>query len=186
MHITVYLGSRDGDDPIYNEIAEDFGAWIGRNGHTLVYGGSRTGLMGTLGRSALSAGATVIGVEPQAFIDSGAALPGLTKLVVTPDIPERRTYMISRGDIFVALPGGVGTLEEISEILCQIHLGTLKAPCLLLNVHGFYNALRDLLLHMLKTGFYPESSFRLISFIESKEEFYDALTAYAASIDSTR
>ena len=184
MNITVYLGSREGNDPLYTEMAEDIGTWIGRNGHTLVYGGSKTGLMGTLARAALSAGGRVVGVEPQAFIDDGFNLPGLTDLVVTPDMSTRRTVMMKYGDIFVAFPGGVGTLEELSEILCQIHLGNIQAPCLILNVNGFYDALRDLLLHMQETGFYPESSFRLISFINSKEEFYEALTARAAAVDS--
>ena len=184
MNITVYLGSRDGNDPLYTEMAEDIGTWIGRNGHTLIYGGSKIGLMGTLARAALSAKGHVVGVEPQDFIDNGLDQPGLTDLVVTPDMSTRRTVMMKHGDIFVAFPGGVGTLEELSEILCQIHLGHIQAPCLILNVNGFYDALRDLLLHMMETGFYPESSFRLISFINSKEEFYDALHARAAAVDS--
>ncbi len=184
MNITVYLGSRDGNDPLYTEMAKDIGTWIGRNGHTLIYGGSKIGLMGTLARAALSAGGRVVGIETQAFIEAGVDQPGLTDLVVTPDMSTRRTLMMQRADIFIAFPGGVGTLDEVSEIFCQIHLGHIKAPCLLLNVNGFYNALRDLLLHMQETGFYPESSFRLISFIENKEEFYKALTARAAAVDS--
>ena len=184
MNITVYLGSRDGNDPLYTEMAKDFGSWIGRNNHTLIYGGSKTGLMGTLARATLSAGGRVVGVEPQDFIDNHFDQPGLTELIVTPDMSTRRIVMIKRGDIFVAFPGGVGTLEEVAEIFCQIHLGHLRAPCLILNVNGFYDALRDLLLHMQETDFYPESSSRLISFIKNKEEFYAALTARAAAVDS--
>ncbi|WP_370856560.1 TIGR00730 family Rossman fold protein, partial [Megasphaera sp.] len=116
MNITVYLGSRCGNRSYYADYACALGSWIARHGHTLVYGGSRTGLMGKLADGALQAGGQVIGVEPQFFMDEELQHEGLTKLIVTPDMTSRKQQMMDLGDIFLAFPGGIGTLEEISQV----------------------------------------------------------------------
>ena len=122
MNITVYCGSNFGDNPHFEEAAHDLGAWIARAGHTLVYGGSSVGLMGAVSRAAIEGGAPVIGVEPEFFIEAGVAQHDLTELIVVETMGERKSKMIELGDAFVALPGGVGTLEEISEIFTRVRL----------------------------------------------------------------
>ena len=152
LNITVYLGANGGSDPLLASAARELGSWIGSAGNTLVYGGSKTGLMGELATSALDAGADVIGVEPQFFLEAGAQLPGLTQLIATDTMAERKQKMIELGDAFIAFPGGTGTLEEIAEIMSLVSLGRLSAPCILYNLGGYYDHLRALLDHMVSTG----------------------------------
>ena len=110
MNITVYLGANEGNDPILKSAICELGKWIGESGNTLIYGGSESGLMGELAKSVLKTGSNVIGVEPQFFIDAGFQFDGLTELIVTKDMSERKAKMIELGDAFIAFPGGTGTL----------------------------------------------------------------------------
>ena len=142
MNITVYCGSNFGDNPHFEEAARNLGAWIARAGHTLVYGGSSVGLMGAVSRAAIEGGTPVIGVEPAFFIEAGVAQHDLTELFVCDTMGERKAKMIELGDAFVALPGGVGTLEEISEIFTRVRLDMGPHECFLLNIDGFYDPLR--------------------------------------------
>lgn len=152
MNVTVYLGANEGNDPELARAVESFGAWIGTSGNSLVYGGSKSGLMGRIAMAALAAGAQVTGVEPQFFIDAEKQLDGLTELIVTPDIATRRAKMIELGDAFVAFPGGTGTLEEVSEVMSMSCLGRLEAPVVLFNLNGFYDGLKMQLARMVQTG----------------------------------
>ena len=113
MNITVYLGANEGNDPNLRSAVPQLGEWIGQSGNTLIYGGSKSGLMGAAADSVLNAGGEVIGVEPQFFIESEFQHDGLTELIVTKDMSERKNKMIELGDAFIAFPGGTGTLEEI-------------------------------------------------------------------------
>ena len=131
MNITVYLGSTEGRAPDLKHAVQELGTWIGESGNSLVYGGSRTGLMGLLAKSVLDAGGRVTGVEPQFFIDEDLQYEGLTELIVTEDMAERKAKMIQLGDAFIAFPGGTGTLEEITEIMSKRSLRQLDAPCIL-------------------------------------------------------
>ena len=152
MNITVYLGANEGNDPGLRKAVEELGTWIGSSGNALVYGGSRSGLMGTLAESVLAAGGEVTGVEPQLFIDKGYEYDEITTLIVTRDMTERKTKMIELGDAFIAFPGGTGTLEEISEIMSKVSLKQLAAPCILYNLNGYYDHLKALLAHMIDMG----------------------------------
>ena len=152
MNITVYLGANAGNDPALAAAVRELGSWIGANGHRLVYGGSRSGLMGQLAQSTLDAGGTVTGVEPQFFVQQELQHDGLTELIVTKDMTERKTKMIELGDAFIAFPGGTGTLEEISEIMSKVSLKQLAAPCILYNLNGYYDHLKALLAHMIDMG----------------------------------
>ena len=152
MNVTVYLGANYGTDPALQDAVRELGQWIGENGHTLVYGGSDSGLMGMLARSVMAAGGPAIGVEPQFFIDEGYELDGLTQLIVTQDMAERKAKMIELGDAFIAFPGGTGTLEEITEVMSKVSLKHLDAPCILYNLNGYYDSLKALLDHMIETG----------------------------------
>ena len=150
MNITVYLGANEGKDPDLKKAARELGTWIGENGHTLVYGGSKCGLMGELAESTLIAGGSVIGVEPQFFIDMGFEYDAITQLIVTQTMSERKAKMIELGDAFIAFPGGTGTLEEISEIMSMVSLGHLDAPCIIYNLNRYYDSLRAFLAHMIR------------------------------------
>ena len=152
MNITVYLGANEGNDPALRRAVEELGRWIGTKGHRLVYGGSKTGLMGALAHSVLESGGQAIGVEPQFFMDAGFQYDGLTELIVTRDMAERKAKMIELGDAFIAFPGGTGTLEEISEVISRVALKKLIAPCILYNLDGYYEGLRTLLHHMVEMG----------------------------------
>ena len=170
MNITVYLGANAGNDPALAEAVRELGSWIGANGHRLVYGGSRSGLMGQLAQSALDAGGTVTGVEPQFFVQQELQHDGLTELIVTKDMTERKTKMIELGDAFVALPGGVGTLEEISEIFTRVRLDMGPHECFLLNIDGFYDPLRSFLESMVEHRFFDQCDLDRCHFPRSVEE----------------
>ena len=142
MNITVYLGANEGNDPSLRKAVRELGTWIGESGNRLVYGGSKSGLMGEIAESVLQAGGEVTGVEPQFFIDMEYQYDAITELIVTKDMSERKTKMIELGDVFIAFPGGTGTLEEISEVMSKVSLKHLDAPCILYNLNGYYDSLK--------------------------------------------
>ena len=152
MNITVYLGANEGNDPFLRKEVEKLGAWIGNSGNTLVYGGSKSGLMGAIADSVLKAGGEVIGVETKFFVENEFQHDGLTKLIVTKDMAERKNKMIELGEVFIAFPGGTGTLEEITEVISKVSLKQLDAPCIIYNLNGYYNDLKALLNHMIEKG----------------------------------
>lgn len=170
MNITVYLGANKGNNPRLQSAVQELGQWIGTSGNALVYGGSKSGLMGAIADSVLNAGGEVTGVEPQFFIDSEIQHDGLTKLIVTKDMTERKTKMIQLGDAFIAFPGGTGTLEEISEVMSKVSLKHLNAPCILYNLDGYYNGLKMLLDHMIENGLSSRERQERIYFAESLED----------------
>ncbi len=177
MNITVYLGANEGNESSFKKAVTELGTWIGQSGNALVYGGSKSGLMGALADSVLSAGGNVTGVEPQFFIDNEIQHDGLTKLIVTKDMSERKNKMIELGNAFIAFPGGTGTLEEISEIMSKVSLKQLNAPCILYNLNGYYDSLKALLLHMIDMGLSSEERQKGIYFAENLEQIKDILKA---------
>lgn len=156
MNITVYLGANEGNTPTLKAAVQELGRWIGESGNALIYGGSRSGLMGALADSVLAAGGEVTGVEPEFFVKGELQHDGLTELIVTKDMTERKTKMIELGDAFIAFPGGTGTLEEIAEVMSKVSLKHLDAPCILYDLDGYYTGLRMLLSHMIETGLSSE------------------------------
>lgn len=173
MNITVYLGANPGNDPALREAVRALGRWIGESGNALVYGGSKSGLMGELAQSVLDAGGDVTGVEPQFFIDECLQCDGLTELIVTRDMSERKAKMIELGDAFIAFPGGTGTLEEITEVMSKVSLRHLDAPCILYNLNGYYNHLRLQLRHMVDMGLSAPERLENIHFAASLQEIKD-------------
>ena len=153
MNITVYLGANMGTDKTYAMEAKALGTWIGNAGHRLIYGGSRAGLMGILADAVLEAGGEVIGVEPSFFIDAEVQHEGITQLIVTDTMTERRARMIELGDAYIAFPGGTGTLEEISEVISAKKLGQMSKPVVVLNIEGYYDHLEALFRKMVEEGF---------------------------------
>lgn len=175
MNITVYLGASNGNNQNLTLAARKLGKWIGENGHTLVYGGSKCGLMGELAESVLKAKGKVIGVEPQFFIDAGFDYPKITQLIVTQDMSERKTKMIELGDAFIAFPGGTGTLEEITEVMSKVSLKHLKTPCMLYNLNGYYDDLKKFLDKMITFDLSSKEKQEGIYFVENLEEIKEIL-----------
>lgn len=139
--LCIYCGSRPGADPAYAEAAEAVGRAVGERGWQLVYGGGRAGLMGIVANAALAAGAPVVGVIPQSLMDREVGHQGLTELHVVQTMHERKLMMAERSDAFVALPGGIGTFEELFEVWSWRQLGYHDKPLGLLNTAGYYDPL---------------------------------------------
>lgn len=178
MNIAVYCGSSPEATPCFIEAARELGEWIGSHGHRLVYGGSSIGLMGAVSRAALDAGGEVVGVEPGFFIEAGVAQHDLTELIVVDTMTERKAKMIELADVFVALPGGVGTLEEISEVMSRLRLGMEAGPCYLLNLRGFYDGLLTLVDAMVNAAFLDEPDREQMLFPASVAELTESLARH--------
>ncbi len=170
MNITVYLGSMEGNTPDLREAVCELGTWIGKSGNSLVYGGSKSGLMGAIADSVLAAGGKVYGIEPQFLIDAVVQHEGLTELTVTKNMSERKALLIERGDAFIAFPGGTGTLEEISEVMSMVSMKQTDKPCILYNLNGYYDDLRRLLDHMVEAGLSSEDRLEGIHFARDLQE----------------
>ena len=151
MRICVYSGSNLGKHPVYAQAAAALGRALGQARFTLVYGGTTSGLMGVLADAAKASGARVIGVIP-AFMTS-IAHPGLDKLHVVPGMHERKALMAELADAFIALPGGIGTLEELLEVWTWRQLAFHQKPCALLNINGYYDKLLDFVKHAQQEAF---------------------------------
>ena len=142
--VTVYCSSSTDIRPAYFDAGRALGAAIARNGWTLVYGGNRIGLMGALADAARGAGGKVIGITPQILVDHGIADEHCDELIVTAGMRERKALLEQRADAFIALPGGLGTFEEIFEIIVGRQLNTHAKPIVLLNTNRYWEPLRAL------------------------------------------
>ncbi|MBM3857917.1 MAG: TIGR00730 family Rossman fold protein [Verrucomicrobia bacterium] len=169
--LCIYCGSNVGSDPRFLETARLVGKTLAEKNHTLVYGGGKVGLMGVVADEALAAGGKVIGIIPELFIreEREIAHPGLTELHIVDSMHERKHKMASLADGFLALPGGIGTLEEIIEAFTWTQLGIHPKPCALLNVNGFYDPLVTLLADMVKKGFLHQDQFSQLIVEEEPE-----------------
>ncbi|CAN7643166.1 TIGR00730 family Rossman fold protein [Acidovorax sp. LjRoot66] len=154
--ICVYCGSRPGENEAYAEAATTVGTWIGAHGGQLVYGGGRSGLMGTVAEATRQAGGRVVGVIPQALVDKELANRQCDELHIVQTMHERKAMMAERSDAFIALPGGIGTFEELFEVWTWRQLGYHDKPLGLLNVAGYYDGLLAFLNHSVASGFMGE------------------------------
>jgi uncharacterized protein (TIGR00730 family) len=151
--ICVFCGSSPGFDPIYRERAAAFGSLLAARGIGLVYGGAHVGLMGAVADAVLAGGGHVTGVIPHALVEREVAHAGLSELCVVGSMHERKARMAELSDAFVALPGGIGTFEELFEVWTWSQLGLHQKPCALLDIHGFYRGLSGFLDHVVTQGF---------------------------------
>jgi uncharacterized protein (TIGR00730 family) len=177
--VCVYCGSGPGTNPRFIEAASAFGKALAENGVGLVYGGGSTGLMGAVAKSTLDHGGTVTGIIPEFLTRRENMLGRVQELVVTHDMHERKRLMFERSDAFVALPGGIGTLEELVEQLTWAQLGRHKKPVAILNVDFFWNPLLNLFDHMRLLGFIHSLDF--FSYIVA-EEVHDILPKLAEAV----
>ena len=162
LSICIYCGSRAGDDPAFAAAARTVGRTIGERGWRLVYGGGRVGLMGEVADAALAAGATVIGVIPHALMAREQGHRGLSELIAVDTMHERKRQMAEHSDIFIALPGGIGTFEELFEAWTWLQLGYHAKPVGLLNVAGYYDGLLSFLEQAVARGFMSQAQRELL------------------------
>ncbi len=151
--ICVYCGSRPGENPLYTHAATELGRLMAEKGIRLIYGGGSVGLMGTVAHGVLANGGKVTGIIPEFLSNREIMLDEVDELIVTKGMHERKRTMFERADAFVALPGGIGTLEEVVEMMTWAQLGRHRKPVLLANIAGFWDQLIDLLAHMRSEAF---------------------------------
>lgn len=157
MKVCVFCGSSFGGDPSFSKAAESLGKALAKRGDSLVYGGSRRGLMGVVSDSCFQNGGEVIAVQPRFFLEAGAVTDSVTTLIPTNTMSERKQKMIDISDCFIALPGGIGTLDEVSEVMTDLGLGQIKGKIILFNVNHFYDSLVELLRSYLSHGFLKDN-----------------------------
>ncbi|WP_125769057.1 TIGR00730 family Rossman fold protein [Companilactobacillus furfuricola] len=177
-NIAVYCGASEGNDQNIVKAAIRLADWLVDNDFNLVYGGGGVGLMGILAKRVLDRGGKVYGIMPQELVDRGAAYDGLTELKVVADMSERKQLMLEMSDGSIALPGGPGTLEEIIEAFSWSRLGDNENPCVLFNVDGYYNQLRDMFDHMTEKGFLTRKDRSKLFFTDKLENVYTFMYSY--------
>jgi uncharacterized protein (TIGR00730 family) len=153
MIVCIFAASSSRLDSAYGNVAARFGAMLASEGIDVVFGGGGIGLMGKLADAVLENGGRIRGVIPAFMKEEGWGHDGLTEMIVTPDMSERKKRMFSMADAVVALPGGVGTLEELTEAITLKQLSLFDGPILILNTLGYYNALLDFIDHMIASNF---------------------------------
>jgi uncharacterized protein (TIGR00730 family) len=180
--VCVYCGSGSGTSPRFIEAAIAFGKALAENGIRLVYGGGSVGMMGAVATAVLDHGGSVTGIIPDFLTQKENALTRVQEMIVTPDMHERKRLMFERSDAFVAMPGGVGTLEELVEQLTWKQLGRHEKPVLLANIDDFWEPLFDLLAHMRATEFIRQGlSFEVLK-AERVEDILPRLRAAVAGV----
>jgi uncharacterized protein (TIGR00730 family) len=176
--VCVYCGSNPGTDPVFVQAATRFGEILADNGVGLVYGGGAGGLMGAIANAVQARGGEIVGIIPEFLIARENMFKGAQELIVTDGMHDRKRIMFERSDAFVALPGGIGTLEELVEQLTWAQLGRHKKPILLANIKGFWNSLLGVFDDMTRSG-YIHSATRLRHLVVDDVE--DILPALAAA-----
>lgn len=180
--ICVFAGSRSGARAEYVAAARELGRVLAQRQLGLVYGGARVGLMGALANAALSGGGQVIGVMPEALVAKEVAHRDLTELKVVKSMHERKAMMSDLSDGFVALPGGLGTLEEFFEVLTWGQLGLHRKPCGLLDIDGYYDRLLAFVDHCVDEGFVQREHRAMISVAGSAGDLLDTMAAYSPPV----
>ena len=188
MHVAVYMGAHYGKNPNFRDKAMELGKWLADNGHCLVYGGGSVGLMGEVARNVLDNGGEVIGITPGFFITAEEILEECTKLEVVPNMSARRSRMIEYGEAYIALPGGMGTLDEISECLALKRLGLfgdIDRPIIIYNVDGYYDKFVSMMEVMVEEELYKKEDWEKVFVAYTIDDVAAALET-AGNIDYTR
>ena len=188
MNITVYCGAAEGNDPEYIARAKELGAWMAEKGYRLIYGAGNSGMMGAVSDALIEGGGEAIGVTPQFFVLAEETRDDLTEVVIADDMSTRRNWMIEHGDAFIALPGGMGTLDEITEVMTYKRLGLLgelNKPVMVYNVNGYYDRFFDFLDDMLGQDFCRRLDYDNVIEVTCIADIERALCA-VGSIDETR
>lgn len=180
--VCVYCGSRDGADPAYAQAAEDTGLLLARNGWRLVYGAGDVGLMGRVARAAQSAGGDTFGVIPDHLMKWEVGKTDLTTFIITETMHERKKVMLMNADAVVILPGGAGSLDEVFEALTWRQLGLHDKPIFVLNTHGYWDPLLQMLHHIIGQGFADASLLDFVDIATTPSDLESALKRVCASL----
>jgi len=180
MRLCVFLGSSTGRSPVYADAAQRFGTLLAERGIGLVYGGGRVGLMGLIADAASAAGGEVIGIIPRALREREVDHQGITELHVVDTMHQRKALMAKLSDGFVALPGGIGTFEELFEVWTWAQLGYHAKPCGLLDVNGFYSRMSGFIDHVVEEGFLQPRHRAMLLVEREPEAMLDRMLAYLA------
>lgn len=178
MNIAVYCASSFGNNEIYRTETEKLIAYLAGNGCDIIFGASDTGLMSTVADTALKNGAKVTGVVPSLPLIFNARHKGLTDYIFTDTIAERRTKMIEGADAFIALPGGPGTLDEITEVICLARLGIIDRPCIIYNINGYYNPLKEMFKSIAANGFAGDKPLPFLCFSDNAQDALNFILQY--------
>ncbi|WJF91612.1 TIGR00730 family Rossman fold protein [Paraburkholderia bonniea] len=177
--VCVYCGSATGVRPLYAAAARSFSQALVEAGIELVYGGGKVGLMGVLADEAMARGGRVTGVIPELLLSKEVGHTGLTELRVVPDMHQRKKLMADLSDAFVAMPGGVGTLEELFEVYTWSQLGYHQKPVALLNINGYYDPLLEMLRHTVREGFMQQTYLDILQVDHDPQALIGKLLRYA-------
>ena len=178
MNIAVYCAASQSNDLTFDERTEELGNWTAKKNHTLVYGGGNTGLMGMIATSVMKSGGEVIGVMPQFFVEREIAKKDITKLHIVETMSERKNKMIELSEVYIALPGGPGTLEEIAEVVSWVRVGQTNGICIFYNMQGYYDHLEAFFNHMVTTKLLSKEDRNQIHFVKSLEEIEKLIENY--------
>ncbi|WP_375203695.1 LOG family protein [Hyphococcus sp.] len=171
--LCVYCGSRPGTDPAFKEAAIAIGKEAAKRGCRIVYGGGKLGLMGATAGAARDAGGPVFGVIPDFLVELEGVLEGVDHKIVT-NMHERKMMMYEESDAFLTLPGGIGTLEELIEVLSWARLGLHRKPLIVLNINGFWSPLKELLDHFVEKGLADSELVNDLKFVDTVDEVFEA------------
>lgn len=178
MRLCIFSGSNSGNRPAYLDAARQLGAGLAKAGIGVVYGGASVGLMGAMANAALEQGGEVIGIIPQSLVDKEISHTGLADLRIVGSMHERKAMMSQLSDGFVALPGGLGTLEELFEVWTWAQLGHHRKPCAVLNVEGFYQGLLSFLDQVVDEAFIKKQHRDMLVVASGVEELLAAIRGY--------
>ncbi|MBO1305861.1 TIGR00730 family Rossman fold protein [Enterococcus sp. 669A] len=178
MNIAVYCGASVGNEPVYSENAQTLGTWIAENSHHLIYGGGKAGLMGVIADTVLAKGGSATGIIPTFLQKRELAHPNLEELIVVKTMSERKNKMIAAADVCIALPGGPGTLEEISEAISWARVGQNDSPCIFYDTNDYYRPLQDFFDKMVETDFLSASDRKKMCFAHTIQEIEDFIATY--------
>jgi len=183
MNVCVFCASSPDLAPDYVEAARDLGSWISRGGHTLVWGGCNVGLMQIIGTAARGARGRTVAILPRFLVDRDLAFEGADERIVTADMASRKAAMRQHADAFVALPGGIGTWEEVLEVMALKKLGQLDRPIVLANLRGYYDPLLAQIGRSFEEGMSPREIERLYIVARTTGEILSHLESAAAKIE---
>ena len=186
MKICLFGASSSRLDPVYFQEAERMGRLIAEAGHTVVFGGGADGLMGACARGAKAVGGRIVGIAPRMFNEPGILLPECDELILTDSMSARKEKMFSESEAFLALPGGIGTMDEFFEAITLRQLGLLRGPIVLLNTRGFYTPLFAYLEQMAELGFMSQNCMKLVHLCDTPEAALEALQAPDDLVGSIR
>lgn len=186
MNVCVFAASSDLIDNVYSDAASELGTLLAEAGMNIIYGGGCIGLMGKLADAAIEKGGSITGVIPAFMRTEGWGHEMVNKMIVTSDMSERKKWMFDKSDAVIALPGGIGTLEELTEAITLKQLGLYKGPIIILNISDFYKSFIDFLEHMISNHFLRLEHKSMWEIVESPSEALKALANYKGWLEDPR